>query len=235
MGDMGNYVANQEIYPLQYNLRTDLQPIAKIATGAYLIVGKNGMPASNLKELVGWLRANPDKASAGTGGVGTTDHLAGIIFQNSTGTRFRFIPYRGTVLALQDMLADQIDMAFANSTVSLPHVRSGRIKAYAVMRTSRLDAAPEIPTVDEAGVPGAHYLPWTAVWAPKDTSKTIIARLNDAVVDALADSTVRARFADLGDDITPRDQQTPDWLGAFHQAEFEKWLPIIKAANMKGE
>jgi tripartite-type tricarboxylate transporter receptor subunit TctC len=235
IGDMGNYVANQAIYPLQYDLRTDLQPIAMLSTGAKLIVARNGMPATSLKELVAWLRANPGKASVGTGGVGTTDHLAGVIFENSTGTRVRYIPYRGTVLAIQDILAGQIDMAFASSPVALPHVRAGQIKAYAVMRANRFDAAAEIPTVDEAGAPGAHYLPWSALWAPKNTSKEIIAKLNAAVVETLADPTVRARLADLGEEISPRDQQTPEWLGAFHKAEFEKWLPIIKAANMKGE
>jgi tripartite-type tricarboxylate transporter receptor subunit TctC len=206
-----------------------------IRTGAYLVVARNEMPATNLQELVALLMANPDKVSAGTGGVGSADHIAGIMFQNSTGTRIRFIPYRGTVLAIQDMVAGHIDMAFASTGVSLPQVRAGQIKAYAVMGTSRLDAAPEIPTVDEGGAPGAHYLSWVALWAPKDTSKEIIARLNTAVVDALADPRLRTRFADLGGDVPPRDQQTPEWLGAFHKAEVEKWMPIIKAANIKGE
>jgi tripartite-type tricarboxylate transporter receptor subunit TctC len=232
---MGSTVANQAIYPLQYDLRTDLQPIAMLSTGAYLIVARDGIPASRLQELVSWLKANPNQSSVGIGGVGTTDHLAGVIFQNSTETRIRFIPYRGTGLAIQDMLAGQIDMVFASSPVALPHVRAGRIKAYAVMGANRLDAAPEIPTVDEGGVPGAHYVPWSALWAPKGTPKEIIAKLNAAVVETLADPSVRARFADLGDMMSPRDQQTPEWLGEFHKAEFEKWLPIIKAANMKGE
>jgi tripartite-type tricarboxylate transporter receptor subunit TctC len=235
IGDMGNYIANQALYPLQYDLRTDLAPIALITIIPYLIFARTGMPAANLKEMVEWLRANPDRALAGTGGVGSGDHLAGILFQNSTGTRMRFVPYRGEAPAIQDLVAGQIDLVFASSLIALPHAKAGRIKAYAVMDPGHLNAAPEIPTVDEAGAPGSYFLNWIALWAPKDTPKELIARLNAAVVAALADPTVRARFADLGTNVTPPDQQTSERLGAFHKVEFEKWWPIIKAANIKGE
>jgi tripartite-type tricarboxylate transporter receptor subunit TctC len=235
IGDLGTHVVNQVIYPLQYNLRTDLKPIALIRTGAYLIVAKNGMPGENLKELAAWLTAHPDKALAGTGGFGGAEHLAGLRFQDTTNTRIQFVPYRGSGPAIQDMLGGQIDMLFASPIVSLPLIRAGQIKAYAVMSSSRLQAAPEIPSVDEAGFPGAYYLSWSSLWAPKGTPSEVIARLNAAVLDALSDPTVRARFADLGTEVASNEQQTPDGLAVFHKAEIEKWWPLVRAANIKGE
>jgi tripartite-type tricarboxylate transporter receptor subunit TctC len=234
-GDIGNYITNQALYSLQYDLRTDLQPIALTRVSAYLIFARQGLPANNLSELVGWLRANPGKALAGTGGVGSGDHLAGIMFENSTGTRIQFVPYRGEAPAVQDLIAGQIDLVFAGPVIPLPLAKAGRIKAYAVMGARRLQAAPDIPTVDEAGVQGAYYVNWSAIWAPKGTPKEVVAKLNAAIVDALADPKVRARLADLGTDVPPREHQTPEWLGAFHKAEFEKWMPIIKAAGIKPE
>ncbi len=179
--------------------------------------------------------ANPDKASLGTQGVGSGGHVEGIIFQNITGTRFQFVPYRGVAPALQDLAAGQIDMMIAGSTNTLPQVRAGRIKAFAIPGKSRLPAAPHIPTTDEAGLPGLYASNWQGLWAPKGTPKTIIAKLNAAVRDALDDPTARRLFADLGQEISPRDQQTPEALGALQKAEIEKWWPIIKAANIKGQ
>jgi tripartite-type tricarboxylate transporter receptor subunit TctC len=233
MGDMGNYIANQALYPLQYDLRTDLQPVAMVINTPSIVF--KGMPAADLKELMAWLRANPNKGFAGTGGIGSGDHLAGLIFANITGTRIQFVPYRGEAPAIQDLVAGQIDLVFASPLLPLPQVRAGQIKAYGVMGPDRLDVAPELPTVDEAGAPGAYFTNWVALFAPKNTPKEIIARLNTAVVVALADPMVQARFADLGTNVPPRDHQTSEWLGEFHKAEFDRWWPLLRALNIKGE
>ncbi len=191
------------------------------------------MPAKNLKELIAWLKANSDKAVQGTTGIGSTSHLAGVSFQKETGTRFQFVPYRG--MAMQDLVAGQIDLMIDQSSNALPQVRSGNIKAYAVTAKTRLALAPDIPTVDEAGLPGFYMSHWNAFWVPKRTPETVIGKLNAAVVDTLADPTVRQRLAELGLEIFPRDQQTPKALGAYQKAEIEKWWPIIKAAGIKAE
>jgi len=231
MGDVGNYTANQAVYPLQYDLRTDLQPVAMVVNTPAMVFSRKGMPAADLKELIAWLRANPDKGFAGTGGVGSGDHLAGLIFANITGTRIQFVPYRGEAPAVQDLVAGQIDLIFAFPLLALPQVRARQIKAYAVMGPDRLDVAPELPTVDEAGAPGSYFANWVALFAPKNTPKEVIATINAAVVIALADTTVKARFADLGTSVPPRDHQTPEWLAQFHKDEFDRWWPILKALN----
>ena len=187
------------------------------------------------KEFIAWLKANPGIASQGTPGAGTAAHVQGVFFQRETGTRFQFVPYRGTGPAMQDLVASQIDLMIDTPTNSLPHVRAGAIKAYAVTAASRLASAPDIPTVDEAELAGFHFSFWQAFWVPKGTPNDIVAKLNAAVVDALADPTVRQRFADQGQDIPARERQSPRALGAFHKAEIEKWWPIVKAANIKGE
>jgi len=213
----------------------DFEPITLTVMIPILIVSKNALPAKNLRELIGWLKANPDKASAGNAGVGDISHIAGVLFQNVTGTRFHFVPYRGTPPALQDLVAGHIDLMLLNLTTSLPHIRDGSIKAFAVTAKSRLAAAPEIPTVDEAGLPGFYFTLWIGLWAPKGTPKDVIAKLNSAVLSALADPAVRTRLSDLGMEIFPRDQQTPEAFAAFQKAEIEKWWPIIKAAGIKAE
>jgi tripartite-type tricarboxylate transporter receptor subunit TctC len=228
MGDMGNYIANQALYPLQYNLRTELQPVAMVTNPPSIVFSRKGMSAADLKDLIAWLRANPNKGFAGTGGVGSGDHLAGLIFANITGTRIQFVPYRGEAPAIQDLVSGQIDLVFASPLLPLPQVRAGLIKAYAVMGPDRLDVAPELPTVDEAGAPGAYYTNWLALFAPKNTPKELIARINAAVTIALADTTVQARFADLGTNIPPRNHQTPEWLAGFHKEEFDRWWPILQ-------
>jgi tripartite-type tricarboxylate transporter receptor subunit TctC len=235
MGGSNTHVVNGAIYTLQYDVLSDFEPISLLTTLPLLIVTNKAVPATTLKELIAWLKSNPDKASAGTAGAGTPQHVAGVYFQNMTGTRFQFVPYRGGGPAMQDLLAGQIDLIFDLADGSLPQVRGGTIKAYAVTGKSRLAVAPEIPTVDEAGLPGFHVSVWRALWAPKGTPKNVIGKLNAAVVDALADLAVRSRITDLGQEIPPRNEQTPEGLGAFHKAEVEKWWPIIKAANIKGE
>jgi tripartite-type tricarboxylate transporter receptor subunit TctC len=196
-------------------------------------VAKKAMPANNLKELIAWMKANPDKASAGTTGAGGVGHVIGIFFQKETGTQFQFVPYRGLAPAMQDLVSGQIDIMFDTSANSLPQVRAGNVKVYAVTSKERLASAPDIPTVDEAGLPGFHISNWRGLWAPKGTPKDVIAKLNDAVVRALADPTVRKRLADLGQEIPPREQQTPEALGAYQKADIERWWPIMKAANIK--
>jgi tripartite-type tricarboxylate transporter receptor subunit TctC len=193
------------------------------------------MPANDLNGLVKWLKANPGKASQGIQGVGSGGHVEGIIFQNVTGTHFQFVPYRGAGPAVQDLVAGQIDIMFAGTTNTLPQARAGQIKAIAVMAKSRLSVALDIPTADEAGLSGLYSSNWLGLWAPRGTPKASVAKLNAAVMDALADETVRQRLRDLGQEIVPRDQQAPEALGALQKAEIEKWWPIIKAANIKAE
>jgi tripartite-type tricarboxylate transporter receptor subunit TctC len=235
LGDLGSHVVNQVTYPLAYDLRTDLQPIALLAIMSALVVSRIGMPGGNLTELVAWLRANPGMASAGTGGVGGAEHLAGLVFHTISGTRVQFVPYRGSAPAVQDMLAGQIDMMFTFAAVTLPYIQTGRLKTYAFMAKSHLEAALGIPTVDEAGVPGAYFSTWYSLWAPKGTPKDIVARLGAAVAAALSDPAIKARFADLGLDVAPPDQQSPDGLATLQKVEIDRWWPTVKAANIKAQ
>jgi tripartite-type tricarboxylate transporter receptor subunit TctC len=235
IGHWSTHVVNGAVYTLPYDLLKDLEPISPIADSPLVVVSKNAVPAKDLRELIGWLKANPNSATLSTPGAGSPHHIAGILFQKLTGTHFEFVPYRGGAPAMQDVLAGHIDLTMPLAITALPHVRAGKIRAYAVTAKTRLDTAPDIPTVDEAGVPGLYISVWHGLWAPKGTPKDIIGKLNAAVVDALADPTVRSRLADLGQEIFPRAQQTPQALGVLQRAEIEKWWPIIKAANIKAE
>ena len=232
-GNLSTHVLNAAVFNLPYDVRKDFEPVSLLADQSFLIVGKKGLPAKNLKELIGWLKANPDKAVQGTGGPGGMPHLIGTYFQKETGTRFGLAAYRGTAVAINDLVAGHIDMMIDAVNNTLPQVRVGMINAYAVTAKNRLPSAPEIPTVDEAGLPGFHFSSWQAIFAPKGTPATVIAKLNAAVVETLADPEVRRRLADLGQEIFPREQQTPEALAALHQSEIERWWPIIKAANIK--
>ena len=233
IGNWGTHVVNGAVQHLPYDLINDLAPIAVLPGNPYVVFANAAVPAKTLAELIAWLKAAPDKATAATGGPGSPQHIVGVFFQNRTGTRFQFVPYRGGVApALQDLMAGRIDLIFGQPSDVLAHVRSGKIRAYAVMAPRRLASAPEVPTVDEAGVPGLYVSTWYGLWVPKGTPPEIVTRLNSAVVAALADPVVRGRLAELGLEIPPREQQTPEALGAFHKAEIEKWWPIIKAANI---
>jgi tripartite-type tricarboxylate transporter receptor subunit TctC len=233
IGQWDTHVANGATFSLSYDVLKDFEPVALMSSNPFLILAKKAMPADDLKSLIAWLKGNPDKASQAIPTAGS--HVAGILFQKETGTRFAFVPYRGGGPAMQDLVAGQIDLMIIQAAVALPQVRAGAIKAYAVTASSRFPAAPDIPTVDEAGLPGIHISGWFALFAPKGTPTEVVTKLNTAVVEALADPTVRARLANLGQEIFPREQQTPQALAAYHKAEIEKWWPIIKAANIKAE
>ena len=235
LGSWVTHVVNGVVYALKYDVVNDFEPISLIATNPLLIVAKKATPADKLSELIAWLKANPDKATQGTTGAGSALHVAGVFFQKETGARLPFVAYRGGALAMQDLVSGQIDMMIDVAANSLPQVQAGSIKAYAVTDKRRLAAAPTIPTVDEAGLPGLYVSIWFALWAPKDTPKDIVAKLNAAVAGALADGAVCQRLADLGQEIAPREQQTPEALGTYHKAEIDRWWPIIKAANIKAE
>jgi tripartite-type tricarboxylate transporter receptor subunit TctC len=235
VGNFSSHVLASATYAVQYDVLKDLEPVALLASNPQLIISKNAVPANDLKGLIAWLKATPDKASAGTAGVGSISHVAGVFFQKETGTHFQFVPYRGVNLAQQDLIGGQIDLLFDQAPIALPNVRAGKIRAYAVTAKTRLDSAPEIPTVDEAGLPGLYMSVWSALWVPKGTPKEVITKLNAAAVEAMADPLVRKRLGDIGVDIPPRDQQTPEALGALHKAEVEKWWPLIKAENIKAE
>jgi len=236
VGDIGSFVLNGAVYPLPYDLLTEFEPIALLAMSPLLVLTRNTMPAKDLRELMAWLTANSGKVSQGHVGTGTLAHLCGLYMQTSTRATWTFVPYRGAAAALQDLTGAQVDvMCAAPGGSALPLAREGRIKAYAVMAGTRLPSAPEIPTADEAGLPGFHLSFWQAMWAPKGTSKEMIATLNAAVVAALADPAVRGKLADLGQVIPPRAEQTPEALGALRKAEADRWWPIIKAAGIKPE
>jgi tripartite-type tricarboxylate transporter receptor subunit TctC len=235
IGHIGTHVINGAIYKLPYDLLTDLEPVAMIATNPQILVAKAALPAKDLKEFLAWVKANQDKASVGTGGAGTPAHVSAVYFQNVTGTKPQIVHYRGAAPATQDLLAGQIDFMFDQAANALPQVRSGKERAFAVTSKTRLAAAPEIPTVDEAGLPGFYMAVWHGIWAPKGTPPAVIAKINSAIVEALADPGVRSKLADLGQEIPPREQQTPEALRAHHKAEIEKWWPIVKQAGIKVE
>jgi len=235
LGLWNTHVANGALYALPYDVINDFVPISPLTSQPYLIVAKRNFAARDLKGFIAWLKANPDRASAGTQGLGGASQVAGVFFQKATGTRFQFVPYRGGGPAVQDLIAGQIDLMIASTGDALEQARAGNIAAYAVTAKTRLAAAPDIPTVDEAGLPGFYFSIWLGLWAPLHTPKDIIVTINSATVDTLTDQTVRARLAALGQEIFPPDQLTPEALRVLQKREIEKWWPIIKAANIKGE
>jgi tripartite-type tricarboxylate transporter receptor subunit TctC len=233
IGHWSTHVVNGAVYALPYDLQKDLEPVAMIGGNPMILVSKNALPATSLKEMVAWVKANPGKVNAGTAGAGSSTHIAGIYFQNETGAKLQFIPYKGTGPAMQDLVGGQIDMMVDQLSNSLPQVRAGKIRGYAITAKERSPAAPDVPTVDEAGLPGLHISIWYGIWAPRGTPKEAVAKLNAAVVEALADPATRQRLEGLGMEIVPKVQQAPEALGAHQKAEIEKWWPIIRAANVK--
>jgi len=235
IGHWSTHVVNGAIYPLTYDLLNDFAPVSLIASNPQLLVARKTIPAKDLTELVAWVKANQDKISAGTAGAGAASHVSGVYFQTVTNTKFNFIPYRGTGPALQDLVAGNIDLMFDQAASALPQVRNGNVRAFAVTAKTRLTSEPNIPTVDEAGMPNFYIAVWHALWFPKGTPKDIVMKMNATVRDVLADPAVRQRLVELGQDIPAVEQQTPEALYAYHKAEIEKWHPIIKAANIKPE
>jgi tripartite-type tricarboxylate transporter receptor subunit TctC len=233
IGQWDTHVGNGALYPLTYDLQKDLEPIGLLSTNPQLILGRKALPVDDLQGLVAWLKANPDKATQAVQTAGA--HVAGVLLQQATATRFAFVPYRGAGPAMQDLVSGHIDLLVTQAAVALPQVRTGAIKAFAVTAKTRSPVVPDIPTVDEGGVPGLYVAGWFGLFAPRGTPRDVVARLNGVLVDALADPGLRARFADLGQELAARDLQTPEGLAAFHKAEIEKWWPIIRAANIKGE
>jgi tripartite-type tricarboxylate transporter receptor subunit TctC len=200
-----------------------------------IIVSKNAVPAKSLKELLAWLRARPAPATAGTAGAGSGSHIAGLYFESVTGIKLQYVPYRGTAPAMNDLVAGQIDLIVDQTSNSIGQVRAGTIRAYAVTDSKRVESAPDVPTTDEAGLPGFHMTLWSGLWVPKDTPKDIVARLNAAVVDALNDPAVRKQLENLGLQMPPQDKLSPEALGDWQKAEIAKWWPMIKAANVRVE
>jgi tripartite-type tricarboxylate transporter receptor subunit TctC len=235
LGIWNTHVANGVTYTLDYDVVKDFAPIALCAEAPLVLVAKKTLPAPDLQGHITWLKANPDKASMGTVGVGSPPHLLGILMQKQTGARFTLVPYRGAGPLVQDVVAGQIDMTFINTATALPFVRSGSVKALGLTSLKRIAAAPEIPTMDEAGLRGFSFSLWAALFAPHDTPRDIIDKLNTAAVNTLHDPKIRQKLDAQGFEIPPRERQTPEALGAYQKAEIEKWWPIIKAAGMQAE
>jgi tripartite-type tricarboxylate transporter receptor subunit TctC len=235
IGNWTSHVGAGAMYPVAHDALLELQPVSLLSATPLMIVGKNALPPKDAKELIAWLKANPGKTSAATVGAGSGAHVCLLYFQQKTGTSVQLVPYRGGAPVMQDLIAGQIDLFCAEASQTLSFLRSGTIKAFAVMSKARWPAAPDVPTMDEVGAPGMYISFWNGLWAPKGTPKEVIARLDAAVVEALADPAVRQKLTELGHVIATREEQTPEGLGAFHRAEIEKWWPIIKAANIKPE
>jgi tripartite-type tricarboxylate transporter receptor subunit TctC len=233
IGTWSTHVVNGAIYALSYDVLNDFEPVALVTNNSQLIVGTKTIPPNDLRSFIGWLKDNPEKVLAGSAGVGSAQHVFGILFENITGTRLQFVHYNLSLEAMKDLVAGRIHMMIADQVTALPEVRAGNIKAYAFTGRNRLPTAPNVPTTDEAGLPDFHTSVWVAIWAPKSTPKPIIAKLNTAVMDALGDADARQWLADRGQHVVPREQQSSEWLRIFHKHEIEKWWPIIKAADIK--
>ncbi len=235
IGHWGTHVINGAIYPLQYDLLRDLDPISLLVTNPSLIIAGPSVPAGSLSELIAWLKANPDKAAAGTAGVGSSTHVVGVYFQSATSTRFRFIPYKGSAPAIQDLLAGRIDLMFDQASNASPQVRSGKVRAFAVTAKTRLASLPNVPTVDEAGLAGFYAETWYGLWAPHGTPRAAVDKLSQAASAALAEPAIRQRLEELGQQIYPPEQRRPEALREHHKAEIEKWWPLVKSAGIKLE
>lgn len=236
LGLWNTQVANGAIFTsLPFDIVNDLEPISLVGDAPMVYLAKKSMPAKTLKEFVAWLKANPNKATAGTSGSGAPSTLLHTLFKKQTGTQFEIIGYRGAGLVPQDLLSEQIDIAILNTATSLPHVKSGAVKAYAVTSPNRLTLAPDIPTMAEAGYPELEFSIWAGLYAPKGTPKAIIEKLNQAVIAALDTPLVRERLVKQGVEIFPKDKLNPAALAAYQKADIEKWWPIIKEAGVKAQ
>ena len=235
IGHIGTHVIVGAVQKTSYDVFNDFEPVAMIATNPQIIVTNPSNPARDLKELIAWAKSQGKPIASGTGGPGTPSHIMAVYFGNATGAPMEPIHYKGSGPAILDLIAGHIQMGFEQAANAIPHIKAGKIKAYAVTQKTRLAAAPDIPTVDEAGLPNFYMSIWHAYWVPKGTPKSVIDRLNAAIVESLADPEVRKRLADLGQEIPPREQQTPEALRLWHKSEIDKWWPLIKAANIRAE
>ena len=233
IGHIGPHVINGAMYKLDYDLLKDLAPVGMFVTNPQIIVSKNGLPSKDLKSLIEYARSAP--ITIATGGAGTPSHISGVYFQKLTGGAAPVVHYRGGAPASADVMAGHVDVFFDQAANALPQIRPGKVRAYAVTQATRLAVAPDIPTVDEAGMAGYYMAVWHGLWVPRATPSRAVARLNSAMVDAAADEGVRKRLQDLGQEILPRDKQTPEALAAHHKAEIEKWWPFIKSAGIKAD
>jgi tripartite-type tricarboxylate transporter receptor subunit TctC len=235
IGQWGTNVAGGAVYNLPIDLLRDLEPVGLISTQPFMIVGKKALAANNLSELIAWAKANPGKVTVGTAGIGSPGHVSGVFFQNTIGAQLVFVPYRSAGPASQDLLAGNIDMMMDTAATSGPHVRNGLLKAFAMTSNKRSAAMPDVPTVDEAGLPGFYFYFWHALWVPKGTPKDVIATLNSALVKAVADPTTHKRLVDIGQEFFAADMGSPEALGKFQKQEIDKWWPVIKAAGIKAQ
>ncbi|MBX9830096.1 MAG: tripartite tricarboxylate transporter substrate binding protein BugD [Xanthobacteraceae bacterium] len=236
IGNWPSHITNGAIYNLSYDIQRDLVPVARLPQNPYVAVVRKDHPAKDFKELIAWLKANPDKATEGTAGLGSGQHISGVYFQKITGTRFQFVPYKaGSSEIIRDLVAGQIDFTFDQAITSLSHIKGGNVKGYAVTSDKRLEAAPDIPTVDEAGASGVYISTWYGLWVPKGTPQEAIDKLGAAARTAMADPALRQRLISLGQQIPPPEQQTAAALAAWQKAEIEKWHPLIKEAGIKVE
>jgi tripartite-type tricarboxylate transporter receptor subunit TctC len=235
IGQWGTNVAGGAVYNLPIDLLTDLEPVGLISTQPFMIVGKKALAANNLSELIAWIKANPGKVTVGTAGIGSPGHVSGVFFQNTIGAQLVFVPYRSAGPASQDMIAGNIDMMMDTAATSGPHVRNGLLKAFAMTSNKRSLAMPDVPTVDEAGLPGFYFYFWHALWVSKGTPKDVIATLNSALVKALADPATHKRLVDIGQEFFAADMGSPEALGKFQKQEIDKWWPVIKAAGIKAQ
>jgi tripartite-type tricarboxylate transporter receptor subunit TctC len=233
IGNWTSHVGSGAMYPVSWDALKDLAPVSLLTATPLLIVGKNDIPAKDGRELIAWLKANPDKASAATVGAGSAAHVCEVYFMQQTGTRFAVVPYRGGAPAMQDIIAGQMDLMCAEASQTLAYVRGGQMKAFAVMAKDRWPALPDVPTTDEIGAPGMYISFWHGLWVPRGTPEEVIARLEKTVNETLADPAVRKRLTDLGAVIARPEQQNPAALAAFHKAEIGKWWPIIKGMDIK--
>jgi tripartite-type tricarboxylate transporter receptor subunit TctC len=235
IGQWGTNVASGAVYNLPIDLLKDMEPVALISTQPSLIVGKKDLPPNSLKELMAWLKENSGKISVGTSGPGSPSHVFGVFFQNAVGSKFNFIPYRSAGLSQQDLVAGQVEMIIDTPSTSGANVKGGLIKAYAIAGKDRSPVLPDVPTVDEAGLPGLYFYFWHAIWAPKGTPKDVIAKLNGAVVKAIADPATHKRLADIGQEFFPASMSSPEALAKFQKEEIEKWQPVIRAAGIRAQ
>src|SRR5262249_10946365 len=231
-GDQTSFVIGSLINSVRYDVLKDFEPVALLSTSSSVLVAGTDSP-NNPDDRIPGLKTSAGWVSVGTLGKGSGPHTIAVAFENVPGPRLQMVPYRGVAPALQDLVAGRLDLQFAEVAGMLPHLRGGKLKAYAVLSDRRSAAAPEVPTMEEAGGPPLHVITWRGVWAPKGTPRDVIARINRAVAAALGDPALQRRAADIGQDIVPRDQQTPQALAAHHRAEMTKWLPMVQAGNAR--